>query len=101
MLVGMPVRMRMDNPGSVPVKVLMDQVHPSEQLGIANNLPRIAGGSQPAAVEENTAVGDVEGQIQIVGRNNDGAFSIAERRQKIDNLTLAPGIERGGRFVEQ
>jgi len=101
MLVGMPVRMGMNNPGGVPVKVLMDQVDPPEQFGIANNLARIAGSGQPAAFEQNTTVGDVEGEIQIVGRNNDGALPIPERCQKIDNLTLAPGIERGRRFVKQ
>jgi hypothetical protein len=78
MLVRMPVRMRMHDSGGVPVQVLMDQVHPAEKLRIANDLPRMACGRQPASFQQDTAIGDIEGQIQIVGRNHHRAFSVAE-----------------------
>src|SRR5690349_12238083 len=101
MLVRMPVWMRMHNAGSMTVKMLMDQVYPSKKFRVTNDFARMAFGGQPAPLQQNTLVGDVEGEIQIVGRNYYGAFSVAQRRQKIDDLTFAARIERGRRLIEQ
>jgi hypothetical protein len=101
MLVRMPVRMRMNDSGRVPVKVLVNQVHPAEKFRIANDLPWVAGGGQLASVQQNAAIRDVEREIQIMSGNHDRAFPIAERREQIENLTLAARIERGRGLIEQ
>jgi len=77
-LMRMAVRMRMHDPRGVPVKMLMDQVDPAEEFGVPNDLPRIAGSGQPAPFQQDTAVGNIKGQIQVVGRDHDGAFPVAE-----------------------
>ena len=101
MLVRMAVRMRMHNPRSMPVQMLMDQIHSPKQRRIANDLAGISGSGQSASFQQDTPVGDVEGEIQIVGCYDDGAFSVAKRREKIDDLTLTARVERGCRFIEQ
>ena len=54
-----------------------------------------------AVLQDEAVVGDVFHQSQIVGRGDHGLAAVAPADQQVDDLALASGIERGGRFVEE
>ena len=93
--------MRVRAGGSMSVAMRVNQARPREQRQVMQDISRRPFSDNASALKNITSIRDVFKAVEIVRGGDHGLSAFTPGYEKIDDLTLALGIERGGGLIKQ